>query len=269
MQTPTQTSQTPQALQAPMQTSQTPKERSLVDILLSLEEIKTTLARLHIPMAKTKQLEQVVRKDIDQLEAVLKSAKNVHRSLKHLLHVQQAIPNYEAVETITPIAHRKEVLLGRQIRCVQIERMSDIPMTPIYYVAEIDQFAVNLNGFIIRGHIGDVKRHGPRMQDCPNGSQCTKLKAGEQCGFWHDVDTLVDSPQCVKKWYTILRRYYNPVYIMKGRAEILREVASMEESRSIHEHMLRWDRDVLMHMILRWVVLNETSVARKKTPTGG
>ncbi len=240
--------------------------QSLADIYRSLEAIKKTLAQFHIPISKTKLLEQSVRHDIDDLETLLKNAKDVHRSLKHLLHMQQTIPNYEAVETISPISHKKEVLFGRQIKCVCVDKITDIPITPIYYVSAIDQFAVNLNGFIIRGNIGDVKRHGPRMLECPQESRCAKLKAGEQCGFWHDVDTLTNSPECVRKWYAILRRCYNPVYILKGRDSILKELEHMEESRSIHEHMLRWDRDVLMHLILRWIVLNEASVAKKKAP---
>jgi hypothetical protein len=87
-----------------------------------------------------------------------------------------------------------------------VNDISEIPNIPLYWVSNINQFAVHINGVIFRGNIGNIysknsiasHKDKPTNQIiiCKHGNKCTKLLSVEQCPFYHDPFDLLQLVKC-------------------------------------------------------------------------
>jgi hypothetical protein len=73
-----------------------------------------------------------------------------------------------------------------------VKSLDEIPNTPVYWVSDIKQFAIHLNGVIFRGNIGNIyNKHNIQSSSinqtiiCSYGNSCQKLLHGN-CKFYHD-----------------------------------------------------------------------------------
>jgi len=104
-----------------------------------------------------------------------------------------------------------------------VNKCSDIPNTPLYWVESLNQFALHVNGVIFRGNVGNIYvknprggTQGPNTKMCKHKNKCTFLLGGKKCKFYHDpsdVNTLykegkisLDVSDQYKKMY---RNYHN------------------------------------------------------------
>jgi hypothetical protein len=75
-----------------------------------------------------------------------------------------------------------------------VKSLDEIPNTPIYWVSDIKQFAIHLNGVIFRGNIGNIyDKHNIQTNSninqtiiCSYGNACQKLLHDKPCKFYHD-----------------------------------------------------------------------------------
>jgi hypothetical protein len=75
-----------------------------------------------------------------------------------------------------------------------VKSLDEIPNTPMYWVSDIQQFAMHLNGVIFRGNIGNIyDKHNIQTNSninqtiiCSYGNSCQKILHGEPCKFYHD-----------------------------------------------------------------------------------
>ena len=87
-----------------------------------------------------------------------------------------------------------------------VDDISEIPNIPLYWVTNINQFAIHINGVIFRGNIGNIynknsitsHKDKPTNQIiiCKHGNKCNKLLCAEQCPFYHDPFDLLQLVKC-------------------------------------------------------------------------
>lgn len=83
---------------------------------------------------------------------------------------------------------------------VNIDKVEDIPIMPIYYIPSIRQYAINIGGMILRGNIGNIynsttlKNHPEIAKNliyCRHKNKCDKLLSGKLCKYYHDPAELL------------------------------------------------------------------------------
>lgn len=87
-----------------------------------------------------------------------------------------------------------------------VDDISEIPNTPLYWISNINQFAIHINGVIFRGNIGNIYNknsidsHKDKLANqiiiCKHGNKCNKLLCAEQCPFYHDPSDLLQLVKC-------------------------------------------------------------------------
>ena len=90
---------------------------------------------------------------------------------------------------------------GIKINVKCVETCDEIPNSPIYWVKSTNQFAIHVNGVIMRGNIGNVfdfksdgRNLGTSIYLCKHKNKCKFLLNNQKCKFFHD-------PMDVKKLY--------------------------------------------------------------------
>lgn len=83
----------------------------------------------------------------------------------------------------------KEVAPGCSLPVTVVDHIGEIPRADLYYIKQTNQFAINVNGFILMGNIGNVTKQN--KAPCPNGLKCKYLKKTKSCKFWHTIKQLV------------------------------------------------------------------------------
>ena len=84
--------------------------------------------------------------------------------------------------------------------CVKtVNNIEEIPFTPLYWVAQTNQFAININGVILRGTVGNIydKSHIQsrkiinQVVICNKNNLCPTVLNNEICKFYHDPEDLL------------------------------------------------------------------------------
>ena len=113
--------------------------------------------------------------------------------------------------------------------CVKmVDNIKDIPFTPLYWVTQTNQFAININGVILRGSIGNIydKSHIQsskiinQVVICKRNNLCPNLLNNAVCKFYHDPEDLLKlvnlnkiSIELFNKYKTLNRNYLNTDWI--------------------------------------------------------
>jgi hypothetical protein len=79
-----------------------------------------------------------------------------------------------------------------------IDDIDDIPDNPLYWVSNINQFAISINGIIFRGNIGNIYNkqniHNNNIKQtiiCKFHNTCPNLHNNKICKFYHDPHELL------------------------------------------------------------------------------
>jgi hypothetical protein len=168
-----------------------------VDNLLHFLEMKKYIS----------ELESMVK----QLQTVSMKITNIHNICKNkykqrLLTFKQKIntPDIDVIPTAADWTYiNRSINKNSDNHCIApnininiktVKSLDEIPNTPIYWVSDINQFAVHLNGVMFRGNIGNIydKHHIQSNVNinqtiiCQHGNVCRKLLQGGLCKFYHD-----------------------------------------------------------------------------------
>jgi hypothetical protein len=100
-----------------------------------------------------------------------------------------------------------------------VNHISDVPNTQLYWVADLNQYVIHINGVIFRGNIGNIynKNHVKKnkiihqIAICKHGNSCRSVLNGEICKFYHDPMDLFHLMK-IKKITTRLFDLYKKLY---------------------------------------------------------
>lgn len=81
----------------------------------------------------------------------------------------------------------KEIVKGVTVPVKVVESEKDIQPSPLYYISELKQYAVNINGIILRGNLGNIVPYQTEHSaNCEYGTECKSFKKNTICPYYHD-----------------------------------------------------------------------------------
>lgn len=80
-----------------------------------------------------------------------------------------------------------EIINGVKIPVCTVEKMEDIPISKIYFINELKQFAINIEGIIIRGDLCNISDYQENQSaTCEYGIHCKSFDSKTTCSYYHD-----------------------------------------------------------------------------------
>ena len=135
-----------------------------------------------------------------------------------------------------------------------VNDISEIPNTPLYWISNIKQFAIHLNGVIFRGNIGNIYNSNDIKMDkklennqiviCKYGNNCKNIFENKICKFFHDPIDLLQLFNAKK----ITAEIYN-MYLEKNRNFVNTSWIYTEFPNSYNNNSMRHfgSRNILHH----------------------
>lgn len=79
-----------------------------------------------------------------------------------------------------------------------VETCAELPINNLYYVNNIKQFAVNINGVVIKGNLGNlVEYQTEQSAKCEYGIDCKNFNKNGTCSYYHDPEDYIKLHQPV------------------------------------------------------------------------
>jgi hypothetical protein len=79
----------------------------------------------------------------------------------------------------------------------KVNSIGEIPISPLYYIAPIDTFAININGIVIKGTPSNIVPYGTgKSALCQYGLECNSLKKRKEnpkcdCKYFHPTEDYI------------------------------------------------------------------------------
>jgi hypothetical protein len=83
----------------------------------------------------------------------------------------------------------KEIVNNIKLLTKTVETLSDIPISSLYYVNSIKQYAININGIVISGNLANIVEYQcEQSARCEYGINCRSFKKQIPCKYYHDYN---------------------------------------------------------------------------------
>ncbi len=90
------------------------------------------------------------------------------------------------LRSLNPV-ESKEIIKGVKLPVHIVETTKDIPVSKMYYVNELKQFAINIEGVVIRGNLSNmVDYQTEHSAECEYGVNCKSFETKTECPYYHD-----------------------------------------------------------------------------------
>jgi hypothetical protein len=88
----------------------------------------------------------------------------------------------------------KEIVKNINIPVKIVNKISEIPISELYYVNELKQFAFNINGLIIKGNLANIADYKDlKTYRCEYAGHCKSLKKNIPCNYYHDPEDYISA----------------------------------------------------------------------------
>lgn len=162
----------------------------------------------------------------------------------------------------------KTIIDDVKLPVITVPTLSHVPMSKLYYVEELGQYVVNINGFNCRGNIGDiVERNTVRSRNCKNGNTCENLLKELPCNFYHDPKDILKIKLKIPDIYKNQRRHFTNGSWIYSRKHNHRKISSRNQ---LQHDLIRVSPDMAndfmyqtMHDILVWLTAAEKISSKK------
>ncbi len=157
---------------------------------------------------------------------------------------------------------------------VVVAKLSNVIDTPIYWVEELQQFAIKIAGCLIRGNIGNIYSSHDSMSKvtiCRYKSRCKNLTTPEGCQYYHDP---IETPGLATSYKKReVRNFTNGSFIYthepikesnKNMKHIGNRSTMREDLESVSSGEAQMIADQTIHSLLTTLVLHSTN---KLTPS--
>jgi len=178
---------------------------NLEDYLKNADDIYNEIVKFHIIMKQddidNKILE--IQSGIKIIQAVAKKMADISNSIKRINNRKKIMLNgtdsykfidpYPNIETHGVIRNHlmKKININPDIKIpvVIVQKEEFIPTSFIYYIEETQQFAVNINGFNIKGNLGNILEYGNEKTSlCEYRSECKTIN---KCKYYHPPEDYI------------------------------------------------------------------------------
>lgn len=118
-------------------------------------------------------------------------------SQKNIIVTYPTENSHASLRTMEPketVHITKEIAIPAKV----VETCAELPVNNLYYVNNIKQFAININGVIIKGNLGNlVEYQTEQSAKCEYGIDCKSFKKNLTCTYYHDPEDYIKLKQPV------------------------------------------------------------------------
>ena len=190
-----------------------------------LIELNNILNQVQIVSAKTLNIYNIC-KNTYMIPTLIHSLK-LNNDTNNSDQIFKQFPNDNSANTIY-----KQLTHDIPIYVKIVDNIKDIPFTPLYWVNQTNQFAININGVILRGSVGNIydktyiqsNKIINQVVICKKNNLCQNVLNNEICKFYHDPEDLLKlvnlnkmSIELFNKYKTLNRNYLNTDWIYTNR----------------------------------------------------
>ena len=168
---------------------------------------------------------------------------------------------------------KKEVINNIVIPVKIVDLPKDLPVNYLYYVKSLNQYAININGIIIKGNLGNIVNYTDNYSArCEYGIYCKSFKNKKECNYYHDPEDYIHHKLSVPN---IVRNYTvgSWIYCNKNKCKtyytrhigskdkLLTDLTTLKKSQYIEEVSIREGQ--LIHDLLIYLILNQEGLLEK------
>lgn len=125
---------------------------------------------------------------------------------------------------------KKQLTKDIGVRVKIVHRPEDIPNHPLYYIEPLNQFAISVNGIILRGNIGNVvPPDSSYLHKCRYGNNCNDIV---NCRYFHDPYQIFRMKEIRRNLQRNMK--YAQITETAETAEVTDNVDIVDSSMSVH-----------------------------------
>jgi hypothetical protein len=171
---------------------------SLTQILEKFKKTQKTVTNLNtLTYTKNKNNIQELYKILTDIKHTLCKVDNIYQICENehnIMYKIRPIIKKRRVHDYQDNLVNIKIAPDLNINTIHVNSIHDIPITPMYWINDINQFGININGVILRGNIGNIfnKSHiqsGNKISQtiiCKHGNACKLIMSNKLCKFYHD-----------------------------------------------------------------------------------
>lgn len=174
-----------------------------------ITELKNILKQVHIVGVKVSNVYNICNN---------KQKTNTH-TYSHKEEISKTLNNDWTYlnRKVTSSSPSKKLTYDIPVNVKIVKSIEEIPNTPLYWVADINQYAIHVNGVLLRGNIGNIynKNHIKKnkivhqIAICKHKNSCRSILNSEICKFYHDPIELMQLVKCKKMNIDTFNKYKN------------------------------------------------------------
>lgn len=210
---------------------------------------------------KSKELEDSIKKIktyIKNIQAVAKYMADICNSITQSSFMVKKINSVDFETYPSPTDHVCMRFSNRDF-VKEVDSVDKIPISNLYYVRPLKQYAINIGGIVIKGNLAEISNGqiAQKTFPCRKGQQCLELK-NNMCPFYHVPEDYLNNKLEVKNDRVLsnVSWIYDPTSHKNTRkiggkstidADLLR-IKSLDAEISTREFQLIHDLLVLMRI---------------------
>jgi hypothetical protein len=186
-------------------------DMTLREYLTIADEAHDYIDKFGIALSVQKLEEKVntLQTSIKNIQAVAKRMADVSNIItQNILHrpivqastkIQNVIDPYPSendhavLRVVYPIENAsRDIASGICIPVKTVDNLSQIPVSDVYYINSIKQYAVNIAGVIVKGGLANIVEYQTeKSARCEYGIDCKSFVKGKKCKYYHDPEDYV------------------------------------------------------------------------------
>ena len=170
------------------------------------EDINTSLEKNGCIMSSNKIEERIltIQAGIKNIQSIAKRMADIsNMANQFLLHRNKKISDEKCIDPYpTQNDHatmrimykdeKKNIVDDISLPVKTVENASDIPLSKIYYINSLKQYAINIEGVIIKGNIGNIMNYREKYTArCEYGIKCKNFSNKKPCEYYHEPEDYI------------------------------------------------------------------------------
>ncbi len=165
-----------------------------VGISLNYSQIEEKIQILQISI---KNIQSVARKmsDVSNYINNLFNTKKTIFPIKQLKPINYIDPSpneytYGTIKSIYTDKHKcKKITDEISLQVKTVKNINDIPASNLYFIEDLQQFAINIEGIIIKGNLGNIVPYQEENTTrCEYGTMCKNFINNKKCKYYHEPE---------------------------------------------------------------------------------
>ena len=146
-----------------------------------IEELQMNIRTIQSIAMRMADISNMIQLNIDNREKVFGLSKPILKEID-----PYPTHNDHVVLRNKYIYDKCEIMQNLHVPAKRVRDISQIPISSLYYVETLQQFAISANGMIITGNLGSFSEK-TRVAPCKYAAKCRNLAERKKCDYYHDA----------------------------------------------------------------------------------